>query len=92
MWQLTRDMVWEVNIISKCQFPSSYGFGMKAFDDFKEKDHRLNEWIYDRVTKVFVEQPRQRSVNNIEEEHHLLKTWFNKYLPLTLNIGKIDST
>ena len=34
-----------VNILSKCQLPTSYGLGVKVFKDLEEKDHfkQVNE-------------------------------------------------
>ena len=48
MWHVTRDM-WhmacdrwgDVNLLSKSQLPSSYGLGVKVFEDFFTKDQSL---------------------------------------------------
>ena len=62
VWQVTHD-IWHlvgVNILSKCQLPSSYGLGVMMFQRFGGKGSltHLMQWI----TKVFVGQPRLHQV------------------------------
>ena len=69
MWHVTRDM-WHftcdtqgvVNIVSKCQVPSSKGLEVGCFEEMEEKGDLINEWINQSVTDVFVEQPRLHRV------------------------------
>ena len=42
-WHVKLNMRWEVNILSKCQLPISYGLWVVAIGRFEEKDHFLNE-------------------------------------------------
>ena len=42
-----------MNILSKCQLPSSYALEKTVFKDISTKDHL----IYKSVTEMFVEQP-----------------------------------
>ena len=44
----------EVNILSIFQAPNSYGLEVKVFWRYDELG---NEWINERMTTVFVEQP-----------------------------------
>ena len=42
-WHMTHDTLWEVNIVSRIQLPSSYGFGVKAFLQILRI--RMTDWI-----------------------------------------------
>ena len=45
MWHLTHDTWQVVNIVQKCQVPSSNGLGFMLFDDFGEKNRSLNQSV-----------------------------------------------
>ena len=49
MWHLTLDRYGEVNLLSKCQLPSSYRLGMKVCWRYTElfPQSTLNDWIND---------------------------------------------
>ena len=64
MWRMTRDtcqltcdMRWEVNILSKFQLPTYYGLGVKPFWRFWGKGSPT-DWLNNKWgKKVFLEQP-----------------------------------
>ena len=47
-WHVICDTWKDVNILSKFQVPSSYGFGLKVCRRFGGKDRWLNEWMSDK--------------------------------------------
>ena len=43
MWHVTTDTFWGVNILSKCQLPSSYRCDLWYYEDLEEKDDLPNQ-------------------------------------------------
>ena len=59
-WRTTQD-TWHLTGCEhwvKISGPLLTDWEMGCFEDLKEKDDQLNEWINEWVTKLFVEQPR----------------------------------
>ena len=47
---MTCDTLWGVNILSKFQLPSSYGFGLTGLEDSEQKDDSIDESVNESVT------------------------------------------
>ena len=76
MWHVTPDMLWGVNILSKFQLSSPYGFWfILYFEDLEEKADWLTDWINQLLTKVFVEQPQ---LHQVCQKYFLFKNYHEK--------------
>ena len=73
-WHVTRDTFGGVNILSKCQLPSSYCLWFMILWRYfrKRMNHLINEWI----TKLFVGQPRLHRVSQLLLDFKILFNCF----------------
>ena len=64
-WHVTCDILWEVNILSKFQLPSSYCLWFMILWRSGGKGWRTDliiEWMNESMTRLFIEQPRLQRV------------------------------
>ena len=72
MWHMTCDTWWGMNILSKCQLPSSFGLGSRVSWSFWMKGSPtqwMNEWINDKG--VYRTSPATPSLLNIGTTLHV---------------------